>query len=246
MAIPTPVVNEGLLYINGLNLSYATTTTMTVGTGQCRNSSDVVDINVDAALTINTASSGVNGLDQGSIANNTLYAVFVVADSSEKLPVCAMLSTSATAPVLPYGYDAIRRLGWVRTNGSAQILDFTQRGAGALRNMYYAASIATDITAGASATFAAVDASGSAPSTAVELIVKATLTADAGGTRSVALRDGGSTSAAGQSIMSAAASTVIAGMMNCPCGASGDIDYLVSNASAAVALNVQGYVDALV
>ena len=231
--------------INGLNISFASSTTVGVAAGQATDSQLKNLIVLDSAVVINAAVNGANGLDQGSLANSTFYAVHVIADSTGYNDTAAMLSTSATNPLLPAGYDMFRRVGSVLTSGAAAILDFTQRGNGNNRHMYYAAAIATDITAGASTTFAAVNCSASVPVAGKEVYIKAVLTADAGGLRNVALRDGGSSSAAGQAIMSAPASTVMSGMLVCPCGASGDIDYLVSNASASVALSVQGYLDAL-
>lgn len=240
-----PMVNLGNLYLNGMNLAYVGNTSITVAAGQARDHTNVNDIVLPALVTIDATINGANGLDTGALANNTFYAVFAVGDSTGYNAACALLSTSASSPVLPGGYDMFRRLGYVLTDGSAHILDFTQRGAGLSRDMFYAASIATNITAGASTTFAAVTASASVPASAIEVIIKAALTADAGATRTAALKATSSSSAAGQAFMSSPASTVTTAMLLCPCDASGAISYLVSNASAAIALNVMGYVDAL-
>jgi len=248
-----PMVNLGNLYLSQMNMAWVSGTTLTVAAGQARDSTNTNDIVLAALVTINAAVNGANGLDTGALANDTFYAVHVVASSiyggnsaaDDYLAPCAMLSTSATAPLLPAGYDMFRRVGYVLTSGAAAILDFTQRGNGANRNMWYGAAIATNITAGASATFAAVTASASVPPLAKEVFINAILTADAGATRTAALRDGASSSAAGQVFMSSPASTVTTASLICPCGASGDIDYIVSNASAAIALNVAGYLDAL-
>jgi hypothetical protein len=60
---------------------------------------------------IATGTSGLNGLDSGSIASNTWYSVWVISNGS--LSGC-LLSTSATAPVMPSGYTYKMRVGWVR------------------------------------------------------------------------------------------------------------------------------------
>jgi hypothetical protein len=240
-----PIYAPFLLNIDGLNLAWATGTTITVAAGQCSNSTGVNQMILAAAVTIDGAVTGANGLDTGALGNSLFYAVHLIADSTGYNATAALLSLSVTAPTLPAGYDMFRRLGYVLTSGAGAILDFTQRGNGVNRDMFYGASIATDITAGASATFAAVDASASVPPLGKEAYVKVALTADAGATRTMALRDGGSSSAAGQTYLSSPASTVTTGMVMCPCGASGDMDYLVSNAAAAVALNIQGYLDVL-
>lgn len=245
MAVLSPIVNRAYLYIENMNLSWTSGTVIVLGSGACRDSSNVNDIVLDSNVSINAANNGANGLDTGSLANSTFYAVYAIDDSRGFESAAGLLSADLTSPLLPAGYDMYRRVGYVLTSGAGAILDFTQRGKSNDRWMYYANEIATDITAGQSATFAAVDASAAAPSNAKQLNLKIVLTPDAGGTRSVALRDGGSGSTAGQAFLSSAASVVATGSLVCPCGDSGDIDYLVSNASAAVAIDVMGYLDAL-
>lgn len=242
-----PIVNAGLKYVNGLQISNNATTPdeiVDIAAGACRDSSNVWDIVVDSALNVNIAVNGANGLDVGSAANATLYAVFVIADSSKYNDPAGLLSASAT-PALPAGYDVYRRVGWVRTDGSADLLVFDQAGDGNNRNMYYRASIATDITAGASATFAAVDLSGSVPSTAVELIAKCTFT-PTGADDPLELRNGDSAVDEGQAIESGSAAGVVKICnLRCPIGATvaSGVDYKVTG--SAVAINVQGYVDQL-
>lgn len=242
-----PIYTPFTAFINGLQMAYASATSITIAAGNASDSTGINEIVLAATATINTAAHGLNGLDTGAMANDTHYAVYVVADSTNKFPAGAMLSVAANAiPYLPFGYDMFRRIGYVLTNGSAQILEFTQRKNGINRDMWYANAIATNITAGASTTFAAVTASAAVPAGAKEVFLQAVLTADAGATRTAALRDGASASTLGQVFMSSPASTVTTASLVCPCGVSGDIDYLVSNASAAIALNVSGYVDALI
>lgn len=246
MAIPNvPIYAPYAEQINGLGLTFLSGTTLRVAAGQCSNSTIVNQIVLGAAVTVNAAVNGANGLDSGDLANSTIYAVHVIADSTKANASAAMLSLSGTAPALPAGYDMSRRVGYVLTSGAGAIVDFAQRGNGNNRHMMYANRVATDITAGASATFAAVDASASVPVDAVEVALIAVLTADAGGTRTAALREVASTSTAGQVVMSAAASTAVSMNLVCPCGASGSVQYLVSNAAAAIALSVIGYTDAL-
>lgn len=242
-----PIVNAGLKYVNGLQISNNATTPdeiVDIAAGAARDSSNVWDIVVDAALNVNIAVNGANGLDVGSVAADTLYAVFVIADSTKYLDPAGLLSASGT-PTLPRGYDVYRRVGWVLTDSSSDILVFDQWGEGQERHMYYRASIATDITAGASATFAAVDLSGSVPVSAKELIAKCTFT-PTGADDPLELRNGDSAVDNGQAIESGSAAGVVKICnMRCPIGsavASG-VDYKVTG--SAVAINVQGYVDVL-
>ena len=245
MAISTPVVNEGFKYINGMRLAYATATTMTVAAGQCRNSTDVNDINIDAAVTINTAVNGAAGLDQGSMANNTFYAVYAIGDSFGNNAGSALISADLSSPLLPGGYNMYFRIGYVKSNGSAQILPFRQEGVGMDRWMWYDAAIATDITAGASATFAAVDMSDGVPDLTIsgEVNILAVFTPTAAAD-TLELRPGDSSASAGYARASGdVAAVAVTTNMVLPYDATTGIDYKVTG--SAVALNVAAYLDQL-
>ncbi|MFT4097193.1 MAG: DUF2793 domain-containing protein [Rhodoblastus sp.] len=77
-----------------------------------------------AAATINCAVAGANGLDGGALAANAWYHVFAIAKADGTSAFLASLS--ATAPALPSGYSAFRRIGAFRTDASAAILAFLQ------------------------------------------------------------------------------------------------------------------------
>lgn len=154
MAQLDPIVNQPLLYVNGLQVSRASVTTLSIAAGGCRDSNNQMDMNLgnylglgspavsaNSATTLNAAVNGINGLDSGSLANDTWYYVFVIADSSNKNPTGTILSTSRTAPVLPFGYDSIRWIDVQRTNGSAQFLLSYNYGNGNLRRKYWDAAI---------------------------------------------------------------------------------------------------------
>lgn len=243
-----PIVNLGNLYVQGGKLAFVSETKVTIASGQFRDSTNVNDIVLSSTATINAATNGANGLDTGALANSTLYAVYVIADSTGYNATAGLLSTSFTAPTLPAGYDMFRRLGTVLTSGAAAILDFTQVGSGSGRAVWYAASVATAVTAGQSTSFAVADCSAIVPSTASEIKVEAVLTADGGGARTAAFKALASSSAAGQAIISAAASTVTTTTVVVPSTTVSSVtgvDYLVSNGSASLAVSVFGYVDQL-
>lgn len=65
--------------------------------------------------------SGANGLDTGSVANNTWCSVWVIYNG---VTTAGLFSLHATAPTMPSGYTKKRRVGWVLTDGSANILAF--------------------------------------------------------------------------------------------------------------------------
>jgi hypothetical protein len=92
-------------------------------------------------LTIAGTSSGVaNGLDTGVLAVSTWYSVWVIWNGTTK---AGLLSLSATAPTLPSGYTHKARVGWMRTDSTANKypLGFTQRG----RSVQYLVNPGTNV-----------------------------------------------------------------------------------------------------
>ncbi len=175
-----PIVNQPNLYMNGLILSNNATTPHTkldIAAGQCRDSNNILDINLgnylnqgNAALTANSATvvnfgiNGAGGLDTGSLAASTFYYVFAIADSSGKNQPSALASLSASAPLLPFGYDSIRLLGAVKSDASPFLLAFYAVGNGLSRFFEWDAPIAITVTAsGTSSTYSAMDLSPGMP-----------------------------------------------------------------------------------
>lgn len=265
MAISTPIVNARQYYINGLKLAYVSATTMTVTAGRCSNSTNVNDISVGLPLnvaatqtgvlpvaagtgtvTINTAATGAAGLDIGAMANDTFYAVYAIGDSYGIEPGSALISANLAVPLLPAGYDMYFRIGFIKSNGSAQILPFRQDGCGLDRWMWYDAPIATDVTAGSSATYAPVSLVASLPvatPTMVNFYCAFTPTA---GDDTLVLVPGTSTSTLGYGTLSGSvAAVVVTGNLICPTDApiTDAIDYKVTG--SAVAISVSAYLDQL-
>ena len=239
----TPIVNAGFKYITGMELSWNTVSTITVSNGQARNSDNINDIKLDLPVTINAAANGAGGLDIGALGNNKFYAVYVIGDSFGVGVPSALLSLDLFQPLLPSNYDMYRRVGFVLTNGTAEILKFYQTGLSSDRTMWYDVAIATDVTAGASAVYADVDASDSVPPIATNVIWQVTFT-PTGADDQVQLIRKGSAAANGYAIMSGSAAGVVkAGTLFCPISETGQIQYKVTG--TATAINVQGYVDTL-
>lgn len=69
------------------------------------------------ALSASTAAMGAGGLDTGAIAGSTWYAVWAIAKTDGTAAL--LLSLSATAPTLPAGYSYMARVGWIRTDATA-------------------------------------------------------------------------------------------------------------------------------
>lgn len=168
-----PVANQGMLYITDMIITNNATTPNTqidVGPGLCRDSTDTYDINlgnyyasvpvapptINATTTIDATVKGANGIDTGTLAASTLYYIHVIFDNTGiHVPAC-LISLSRTAPTLPFGYSNFRWIGQMRTDGSVHFLKAYSYGQGNLRYYTFDAPLATAVTAGTSATYAAV------------------------------------------------------------------------------------------
>lgn len=134
--------------IYGLTLSQASTTTIGIAAGGCANEDGgtAYNIVIGSALTKGlgawAAGTGSGGLDTGSIAASTWYHVHLIRKDSDGT-IDALLSLSAIAPTMPASYTARRRIGAIKTNGSAQITPFIQVGDQFLWDMPIADSSST-------------------------------------------------------------------------------------------------------
>ena len=117
---PVPTASGGVftkLKISTLGISNYTST-ITANSVTLANSSGLVYIAQSVSLTPNINTSGVNGLDTGTVAGSTWYYAYAIYNPTTTT-VAAVFSLSATAPTLPSGYTYYARLGAVRTDGSA-------------------------------------------------------------------------------------------------------------------------------
>lgn len=290
-----PIVNLGNLYCNGMGLTYLTATTMTVGVGQCRDSTDTVDIimggnqysstsnpggeqgslnpiSASVAVTINTALTGIGGVDVGggtAIVATRVYGVYAIGDSrgfnsgSAMLvlqPLTATATASAVAvPSMPMGYDCYRYIGAVAMDGSKNLRAFMQTGAGLARTVWYDSgtldathiglAIPSSATA-ASQTLATIGVlSTIVPQKAIEVMIYGSLVANAAGDSLLLTPKGFVGPATG--FRTNASGTVVGQVMRVPCALNAgtpnivEIDYATSSATATVAFTLPGYIDQL-
>lgn len=163
MTVNLPIVNAPYLDVDGLQLARTGNTAATMAPGRARNSTNENDIILLALATLNAATNGLNGLDTGSLAASTMYAVYVVGDSTQNNPAGMVLSANLTTPLLPVGYDMFRLIGYLRTDGSTHFLAGYWSGLANERTFVYDVPLATAVTAGSSGTYAAVDLTGMVP-----------------------------------------------------------------------------------
>jgi hypothetical protein len=119
-------------YIDGLILANGTDSDhdINISTGECRDSTNLFNLantatlvkQIDAAW---AAGSAAGGLFSGAVGNATWYHVFLIRKDSDGT-IDAGFDTSVSAANRPAGYSTYRRIGSVLTNGSANIIAFSQ------------------------------------------------------------------------------------------------------------------------
>lgn len=115
-------------YLGGLgtsNNSGTPNSKIDIAPGQCADDTNSAMLVSKTTLTINFGVTGANGLDTGSLANTTWYHTFIIGKADGTV---AGFASTSLAPTLPSGYTLQRRLGSVRTDGSAHIRAYTQVG----------------------------------------------------------------------------------------------------------------------
>jgi|SRR5277367_53638 len=249
-----PIVNAGLLYVNGLGISKTAAKVVTMQLGASRDSTNTNDIilgptasqPVLSPVAINGAFVGANGVDVAVLADSSFYAVYVIGDSTDYQTPAGLLSLNATTPALPFGYDMYRRVGWVLTDSSADILQFWQFGSGSGRIYYYDVGISA-LSAGTSTTYAAINLSTSVPPIATQVIFKVDYTANSA-TDIASFLPYGSTATNGIVVFGYGAAAAQQGMATVPCELDAGvptIQYKVTSGSDSLTLLTAGFNDYL-
>lgn len=274
MSNVTPIQSAAIIpYVSGLQLSRASTTTLTIQPGICRDSTNTIDINLGNFLganpnvaagvvtTLNGAVKGINGLDTGTLANNTWYAVYVIADQSGFNLPATILSTNFTQPGLPFpssnpaiypsGYSSWKRIGVALTNNVAQFSLFYQTGIGGGRSYQWDAPILA-LTSGTATTFTAVNLSVGVPPLSNVVYLSSLFTSTLSN-HLFSVRPTGSTTTSpntgftGSSVLNSASSQYFPPAQIFAPVVSGNpsVDYLVTANTDTLSLSVFGFMDSL-
>jgi hypothetical protein len=105
-----------------------TLTKVNIGQGVCYAGGAL--INGFAPISCDLALSGAGGLDTGTKAVSTWYAIYAIAkwNNDGTQTVTGLASLNGTAPAMPTGYSLSRRVGWIFINSSGNVALFTQIG----------------------------------------------------------------------------------------------------------------------
>jgi hypothetical protein len=121
-------------WLAGLQLSTDTDTDhdILIAVGECKDAGNTRNLILGTAMTKQidatwAAGDDAGGMFTGAVANTTWYHVFLIRKDSDG-SIDAGFDTSVTAANIPTGYTEYRRLGSVLTDGSANILGFSQVG----------------------------------------------------------------------------------------------------------------------
>jgi hypothetical protein len=257
------------LYIQGLQLSVASTTLVAVSPGAARDSNNTIDMVVgldnyfgidnpavqfqgyQAGLLLNSRTTGLNALDTGTIAASTQYAVYLIGDSRNYKTTGAVLSlTSNTAPLLPSGYDSYRLIGFIATDGSSNFVYATNKPQNINGLLTYFNSPALSVLSGGNATsFTAIDLTTNAavPTTTLQNVIVTLLVvftpAAAGDVVRVRPTGSAATTAVPTitGVTAGIAQTQYLQMIAGVGSSKPEIDYLVSSASDAVTVSVASW-----
>ena len=266
--IQTPVYAWEAPYISGLKLAYGTTTTFTMASGSCTDSTASNIITVDSAVTLTSTTVGVGGLDTGTLAASTLYYVYAIGnsysydaqpgseDSSSTGGVGTFVNPSpgtavfsltapATGPLLPTNYDMFRYVGSVYVNSSSNFVNFVQVGNGTAREMWYDVAISA-LTGGSSATYASVSLANIVPASVVKVNVLATFTPTAA-SNALQLLPYGSSASVGYAVLSGSVAAVATeANMSLPTGLNSSVPYIQYKvAGSSTSLAIVSYSDQL-
>jgi len=239
-------------WVHDLTLSYINAAQVQLGSGVCRDSEDFFDIRSDTDLTASITSVGASGLDTGSEAADTWYAVHLIADSTSINSPAALLSVSSHNPTLPVGYDKFRRVGWVRNDGGSDFLKFLQIwDANTKRVVYDEIAATTRVLSGANATtFTSVDLSSFIPVTSRNAMFLSEFETGSTGSElhEVKYRPAGFSAATNDSLWQQRTADISANksrmQIQLPCVGQ-SIEYRVDNVINLVSLSVAGYDDEL-
>lgn len=259
MSALQPIYSLPTAYKQGGKITVATTTTLSISSVLTRSAADDLDINIgdyfgaQTATTLTASGTGLNALDTGVLLASKVYAVFAIADSAGYNPSGFLLSLSATAPTLPNGifpsnYNTFVRIGWAVTDASALFKTLIVSGTSRVVRYTYDVPIKI-LSAGTSATQAAIDLSTLVPAVAgIPVDVGADFVSDAAGKKATLCTSGG-TIASSRFILNAQVATVhviqdytipaalISGLPK--------VDYIISAATSTLDVWVNGFTDLL-
>lgn len=153
-------------HIRNLMVQWGSNTTLTITSGECRDSTDSINIVLPSSVTLNAATVGVNGMDTGALEASKDMYLFAISDTSNVNPSGSLLSLSSSSPIMPtvngVTYDAFRLISYWKTNSSSQLIKGYTAGNENVRTHFYDTIISV-LSAGTATSLANIDLSAGLP-----------------------------------------------------------------------------------
>lgn len=130
IAAPQPSIGFALPGVNGLTIANNAGTPsakidISDTTAILTNSSNYATVIGNVSCTINLSTTGLNGLDTGSVSASTWYYLYIITNN---VTSGCLASTSSTSPTMPAGYTYKLRVGAMSTDGSNNLFRSQQNG----------------------------------------------------------------------------------------------------------------------
>ena len=236
-------------YLAGLTLSTAgSSATFSVAAGVAADSTNADMMTLSGSISKTTSSwtagAGSGALDTGAIANNTWYHAYLIKRTDTQI-VDVLISLSASAPALSANYTLARRIGSMKTDGSAHWLAFTQYG----DNFIWSVAINEISTSSPSTSLTSVTLGGVPPGIATIVHIRGIFTsATAGNEVLMAAGDETSTldgTSSGRNRTAEVATASIASVfqIDLQTNASAQVKYQSTTTSATLDFNTFGWID---
>jgi len=134
-------------YLQGMNLIWNSTSSITVNPGIALDTTGNFNIYINSPVTITPSN-----IDTGSIAATSIYAVYALGKDNGATTSSVVFSLGTLTPAVPSGFETYRRIGWLFTDGSSNFIQFTQSGS-QNEKTYAWASPYTFLTAGSATSY---------------------------------------------------------------------------------------------
>lgn len=125
--------------VEDMAITYQTADTVQIEVGRVADdvSPPTMLIVIDSPLTLDLTVSGIGGLDTGTKAPNTWYAVHAIGDTRGIAVANVIASLSFSGPTLPAAYDTSRRIGSIKNAAGDVLFKFIQAGSGKERVYFW-------------------------------------------------------------------------------------------------------------
>jgi hypothetical protein len=164
----TNIVNTRPFYfpqfqkVEGFEFEWLSLTSLKVKAGKCLDDTETWGIEIAEDTILDATVNGVDGLDTGSLEAAKTYSIFVIASQTNRKRPRILMSLNSATPYVPEDYDLWKRVGFWRTDGSAEFWKIYQSGNG-LRRMYKYNALLNLLSGGTGTSLTAVDVSPAVP-----------------------------------------------------------------------------------